>query len=71
MIVLSYLQARQLIEARKSGQSVVMVSIDLNLTESEIRLQPEDVLFPTGESLDWKSIEEISSNETACYYVEE
>lgn len=70
MVVLSYLQARQLIEARKSGQSVVMVSIDLNLTESEMRLQPEYALFPTGERLDWKSIEEISGNETACYYVE-
>ena len=69
MVVLSHLQARQLIEARKSGQSVVMVSIDLNLTDSEIRLQPEYALFPTGESLDWKSIEEISGNETACYYV--
>jgi predicted methyltransferase len=71
MVVLSHLQARQIIEARKSGQSLVTASIDLNLTESEIRLQPEHVLFPTGESLDWKSIEDISSNETACYYVEE
>jgi predicted methyltransferase len=70
MIVLSYLQARQIIEARKNGQSVVTVSTDLNLTESEIRLQSENVLFPSGESLDWKSIEEISTNETACYYVE-
>ncbi|MGZ9163683.1 MAG: class I SAM-dependent methyltransferase [Anaerolineales bacterium] len=71
MVVLSHLQARQMIEARKSGQSRVTASIDLNLTESEIRLQPEYVLFPTGESLDWKSIEEISGNETACYYVED
>jgi predicted methyltransferase len=70
MVVLSHLQARQLIEARKSGQSVVMVSIDLNLTESEIRLQTEYALFPTGESLDWKSIEEINSHEMSCYYVE-
>ena len=70
MIVLSYLQARQMIEARKSSQSVLRVSTDLNLTQSEIKLQPENVLFPTGESLDWKSIEEISANETACFYVE-
>src|SRR3970282_1077847 len=70
MVVLSYLQVRQIIEARESGRSAVMVSIDLNLTESQIRLQPEYVLFPTGESLDWKSIEEISGNETVCYYVE-
>jgi predicted methyltransferase len=70
MIVLSYLQTRQMVEARKSGQSVVRASTDLNLTESEIKLQSENVLFPTGERLDWKSIEEISANETACYYVE-
>ena len=70
MVLLSRFQANQMIEARKSGQSLVTASLDLNLTESEIRLQPEYVLFPTGESLDWKSIEEISSNETVCYYVE-
>ncbi len=70
MIVLSYLQARQILEARESGQSVATISTDLNLTQSEIKLQSENVMFPTGESLDWKSIEEISTNETACYYVE-
>jgi len=70
MIVLSYLQARQMIEAREKGQSVASVSTDLNLTESEIKLQAEDVLFPTGERLDWKGIEEISGNETACFTVE-
>ena len=70
MVVLSYLQARQIIEARKSGQPVVNVSLDLNLTESEVRLQPECVLLPAGESLDWKSLEEISDNETACFTVE-
>jgi len=70
MIVLSYLQARQIIQARNSHQVVVNASPDLNLTECEIRLQSENVLFPTGEGLDWTSIEEISANETACYYVE-
>jgi len=70
MIVLSYLQAGQMLEARKSGQPVVMASTDLNLTQSEIKLQSEGVFFPTGESLDWKSLEEISNNETACYFVE-
>ena len=70
MIVLSYLQARQMLEARRRSQSVVMASTDLNLTQSEIHLQSDCVLFPAGERLDWKSIEEISQNETACYAVE-
>jgi predicted methyltransferase len=46
------------------------VSLDLHMTESEVRLQPESVLFPAGESLDWKSIEEILDNKTNCYHVE-
>lgn len=71
MVVLSHLQAIQIVEARKNGQSVMTVSTDLNLTESQVKLQSEYVLFPTGESLDWKSIEEISDNETACYYVKD
>ena len=47
------------------------VSLDLNLTESEVKLEPECVLFPSEERLDWRSVEEISTNETACYYVED
>lgn len=47
-----------------------MLSLDLNLTESEVRLQPESVLFPGGENLGWGSIEEIGENEVACYLVD-
>jgi predicted methyltransferase len=70
MVVLSHFQARQLLEARKNNQSILMLSPDLNLTESEVALQPESVLFPGGENLSWGSIEEISENEVACYSVE-
>ena len=71
MVILSHFQARQLIEARESGQAVVRVSLDLNRTQSEVRIQPESVLFPVGESLDWKSIQEICDSETNCYRIEE
>lgn len=71
MVILSHFQARQLLEARKKGQPVVKTSLDLNLTESEVRLQPEAVLFPGGEHLDWKSIEVINDNEVACYIVQD
>ncbi len=70
MIVLSHFQAIQILEARKNGRSVLNVSLDLNLTESEVKLQPDCVVFSAGESLDWASLEEISDNETACYTVE-
>jgi predicted methyltransferase len=69
MVVLSYLQARRLLDARKNSQATATVSLDLNLTESQVTLQPESVLFPGGENLLWKSIEEIAENEVACYSV--
>lgn len=70
MIVLSHFQAKQILAARENGQSVLKVSLDLNLTESEVQLQPEAVRFPAGESLDWERLKEISENEVACYLVE-
>lgn len=71
MIVLSHFQARQILEARENGRSTVKVSLDLNLTEREVKLQPEAVLFPAGESLTWQSLAEIRDNEVACYVVED
>ena len=71
MIVLSHFQASQILEARKHGRSGMKLSLDLNLTESEIELEPECVLFPASERLNWQSIEEISRNETACYTVQD
>jgi len=71
MVILSHFQARQLIEARARGASTARISLDLNLTESDVGLQMESVLFPAGESMDWKRIEEISANETLCYRLEE
>jgi len=60
-----------MLEARKRGESRTRVSLDLNLTENEVTLQSESILFPTGDSIDWKSIQGISENETNCYCVVE
>lgn len=71
MIVLSCFQAREILEARKNNKTSVATSTDLNLTKTEVKLESDQVLFRTGERLDWKSIEEINSNEVGCYYIEE
>lgn len=70
MIILSHFQAGQMLAARKTGQANIQVSLDLNLTLSEVELQADCVLFPGGETLAWPSLEEISGNEVACYTVE-
>ncbi len=70
-VILSYIQARPLLEARKRGQTTVETSTDLGMTSSSAALSDEGVSFATGEYLDWSSIEKISKSEVKCYVVSE
>jgi predicted methyltransferase len=69
--VLSYVQVRPILRARREGAARARTSTDLGLTTTEVPLQPEGILLPDGQQLSWPSIEEISRNETACYLVED
>jgi uncharacterized protein len=68
-VILSYIQTRPLLEARKHGQAVVETSLDLGMTTSSVTLITEGVTFPGGEQLDWSSLEKISQSEANCYTV--
>jgi predicted methyltransferase len=70
-IVLSYLQARVLLEARTAGRSSARVSLDLGLTGSEVAVRSEGVSLPGGQLLIWQDIETISSSETVCFVIED
>ena len=68
-VILSYIQTRPLLEARKHGQVVVETSLDLGMTTSSVTLITEGVTFPGGEQLDWSSIEKISQDTVSCYII--
>ncbi len=70
-IILSYIQTRPLLEARKHGQSIVETSTDLGISSTSATLSDEGVSFASGERLDWGSIEKISKSEVKCYVVSE
>ncbi len=69
-IVLSYVQVEPLLKAKKQGQTTVEISPDLGLTIVIVTLTPEAVAFPSGERLDWHSIERISKSEVNCFVLE-
>ena len=68
-MILSYIQARPLLEACKRGQVVVETSPDLGISSASVTLSAEGVSFATGECLDWASVEEISQSEVKCYTI--
>jgi uncharacterized protein len=68
-VILSYIQTRPLLEARKRGQAVVETSLDLGISHTSATLSTEGVSFATGERLDWASVEKISRSEVNCYTI--
>jgi predicted methyltransferase len=59
-----------MLAARREGRDAAITSLDLGLTQTQVALRPEGVLFPDGQELAWERIEEISENEATCYLVE-
>lgn len=69
-IILSYIQARPLLEARGRGREIVEVSPDLGMSCVSARLTDEGVSFASGESLSWAEVEKISRSEVHCYILD-
>lgn len=70
-LVLSYVQAASLLQAQQSGRDVVMVSLDLGLTASEITIEASGVRFPDGQRLTWEDVEAISEDRRGCFVVQD
>ncbi|QBD80257.1 methyltransferase domain-containing protein [Ktedonosporobacter rubrisoli] len=70
-IVLSYIQAATLLEARKQGRERIELSPDLGISTVNVTLTPEGVTFPCGEQLNWRQIEKIRKAESNCFVIED
>jgi predicted methyltransferase len=69
-LALSYFQVRPLLAARNAEDSVVVSSLDLGLTQWELRLEPMGVVLPDGQRLSWSQLGEVADTETVCFQVE-
>jgi len=70
-IVLSYVQAEGMLEARGAGQDSVEVSLDLGLTTTQVSLEAGGVRLPDGQMLTWQGLETIRGSERGCFVVED
>jgi len=68
-VILSYIQTRPLLEARKRGHVVAETSLDLGRSTTSVMLSSEGVSFASGERLDWASVEKISQSKVSCYCI--
>jgi predicted methyltransferase len=68
-VVLSYIQAQRLLRAREEGAPTTQASPSLGLTQVSVRLEAEQVVFPSGERLSWQAVDEIGESKTVCFVV--
>ncbi len=66
-MIISYVQARPLLEARRRGLVEVETSLDLGRGMTSAILDDVGAHFSTGECLSWPHIEEISQVEVKCF----
>jgi uncharacterized protein len=69
-IVLSHYQAAPLLKARLKTGEACPVSLDLNLSRVESRIEVSGARLPDGTLLSWELLEMISSAESSCFRME-
>lgn len=71
LIVLSHIQARVLLAARKVGNRQPTVSLDLTLTQASVLCDEVGVHLPGNGLLAWPIIEAIAADENSCFLVDD
>jgi predicted methyltransferase len=69
-IVVSYLEAEDLLRARQGGEARAVVSPDLGLSTVEVSVEPGGARFPEDQLLAWEDLETISDSPRGCFLAE-
>lgn len=67
MIVLSHFQVESLLKAKISNPSSAVISPDLGLTQVEVKMGTDGIVFPNSERLSWASADKIVNSPNTCF----
>lgn len=68
-VILSHFQAGELIDAHAQGLDRIYVSLDLGISEEEVHLAEDQVIFRAEILLYWEQIHAIHAEENSCFLV--
>jgi predicted methyltransferase len=67
--VLSRIQAAELLQAKANGLERIMASLDLGLSQQEVRLDPVGIATGKEPLLAWEQLQTIADSENGCFRV--
>ena len=68
-MILAHYQALQLLEARKRGLKSVDVSLDLNISKAEIKVENDYFIFPDNQRLEVSQLKKPIKDRDSCFLV--
>lgn len=70
MHILSRIQAKPLLDARKAGLTEAETSLDLNRSTVKVMLNDDGVALPDGVVLSWDDVRRVADKDDNCFAVE-
>ena len=67
--VLSHYQVEPILKAYRAGAQAAQMSLDLNLTQSEVTMSAAGIHLPDELVVTWPQAERIASSENACFHI--
>lgn len=69
-MIISSRQASQLLEAKKKGMKSTEVSLDMNISKTEIKIENDFFIFPDARKLDETQFKKLIKDNTSCFMVQ-
>ena len=70
-MILTHKQAFQLLEAYKKGLKNAEISLDLNLSKTNVKIENDFFVFPDNQKLDEAQLKKVMKNDTSCFFIQE
>lgn len=70
-MIISYIQAEQLLEAKKNGLKNIDVSLDLNISKTKINIEKDFFIFPDNQKLQESQLKKVIKNDTSCFLIKD
>ncbi|MBN2421652.1 SAM-dependent methyltransferase [Candidatus Woesearchaeota archaeon] len=68
-MIISYFQANQLLQAKKTGASSVNISLDLGKTQNNIIIKSNRFIFPDNQFIEEQIVKKIIKKDTSCFFI--
>lgn len=69
-IILSHFQAQTLLDARARGITSAQISLDLGISNVQVKLDASGVRLMEGQDLSWEGVKSIADSPSSCFVIE-